>query len=84
MLPSRRICDKYPSLQIQPLQNKVFRTTGNFPRHTPFRELHKAFNIPYIYDYITKLCRQQAQVTQNHKNVNVRHIGQGKARHRKQ
>jgi hypothetical protein len=39
--------------------------------------------MPYIYDYITKLSRQQAEVTQNHENVNVRYIGQGEARHRK-
>jgi hypothetical protein len=38
---------------------------------------HKAFSIPYIYDYITKLSRQQAEVIQNHENVNVRNIGQG-------
>jgi hypothetical protein len=62
-------------LKLQVLQNKDLRTTGNFPRHTPVRELHKAFNIPYIYDYIIKLCRQQAQVIQNHKNANFRHIG---------
>jgi hypothetical protein len=37
----------------------------------------------YIYDYITKLCRQQAEVIQNHENVNVRNIGQGEPRHRK-
>jgi hypothetical protein len=42
-----------------------------------------AFNIPYIYDYITKLSRQQAEVVQNHENENVRNIGQGEARHRK-
>jgi hypothetical protein len=35
------------------------------------------------YDYITKLCRQQAEVIQNHDNENVRYIGQGEARHRK-
>jgi hypothetical protein len=32
---------------------------------------------------ITKLSRQQAEVIQNHENVNVRNIGQGEARHRK-
>jgi hypothetical protein len=68
-------------LKLQRLHNKVVRSIGNFPRRTPVRELHKAFNIPYIYDYITKLCRQQAQVI--HKNANVCHIGQGEARHRK-
>jgi hypothetical protein len=70
-------------LKLQRLQNKVLRTTGNFPKRTPVRELHKAFNIPFIYDYITKLCRQQARVIENHKNPNVRHIGQGEARLRK-
>jgi hypothetical protein len=33
--------------------------------------------------YITKLCRQQAEVIQNHDSENVRTIGQGEARHRK-
>jgi hypothetical protein len=70
-------------LKLQRLQNKVLRTTGNFPRRTTVRELCKAFNIPYIYDYITKLCRQQAEVIQNHANANVRHIGQGEAQYRK-
>jgi hypothetical protein len=30
--------------------------------------MHVAFQIPYVYDYITKLCRQQAEVIQNHEN----------------
>jgi hypothetical protein len=42
-----------------------------------------AFNLPYVYDYITKVCRQQAEVIQNHENEQVHSIGQGKARHRK-
>jgi hypothetical protein len=70
-------------LKLQRLQNKVLRTIVNFPRCTPVREMHKAFNIPYIYDYITKLCRQQAKVIQNHENAKVRNIGQGEAQHRK-
>jgi hypothetical protein len=45
--------------------------------------MHKAFHIPYVYDYITKLCRQQAEAIQNHENENVRYIEQGEARHRK-
>jgi hypothetical protein len=61
----------------------VLRTTGNFPRRTPVRELDTAFDIPYVYDFITKLCRQQAEVILNHDNENVRNIGQGEARHRK-
>jgi hypothetical protein len=39
--------------------------------------------IPYVYDFITKTCRQQAEVIQNHENENVHYIGQGEARHRK-
>jgi hypothetical protein len=66
-------------LKLQRLQNKVLSTIGNFPR----RELHTAFNIPYVYDFITKLCRQQAEVILNRDNENVRNIGQGEARHRK-
>jgi hypothetical protein len=65
------------------LQNKVLRTIGNFSWRTPVRELHKTFSIPYIYEYITKLSRQQAEVIQNYENINVRNIGQGEARHRK-
>jgi hypothetical protein len=49
----------------------------------PVGELHKEFSRPYIYDYTTKLSRQQAEVIQNHENVNVRNIGQGEAQHRK-
>jgi hypothetical protein len=50
-------------LKLQLMQNKVLRTVGNFPRCTPVRDLHTAFNLPYVYDYtsITKLCRQQAK-----------------------
>jgi hypothetical protein len=39
------------------------------------------FKLPYVYDYITKLCREQAEVTQNRENANVRNIGQGEPRH---
>jgi hypothetical protein len=36
-----------------------------------------------MYDYITKLCRRQAEVILNHENPNVPAIGQGEPRHRK-
>jgi hypothetical protein len=70
-------------LKLQCLQNKVIRTIGNFPRRTPVCDLHLAFKISYVYDFITKLCRQQAEVIQNHQNPNVRNIGKGEAQHRK-
>jgi hypothetical protein len=69
-------------LKLQRLQKKVLRTTGNFPRCAPARDLHTAFKLPYVYDYIIKLCRQQGEVIQNHENEDVRGIGQGEARHR--
>jgi hypothetical protein len=47
-------------IKLQRLKNKVLRTTGNFPRRTLVREMHMAFHSPYVYDYMTKLCRQQA------------------------
>jgi hypothetical protein len=42
-----------------------------------------AFNLPYVYDYKTNLCRQQEEVIKNHEKEHVRSIGQGKARYRK-
>jgi hypothetical protein len=58
-------------LKLQSMQNKVLRTAGKFPSCTPVRVLHTAFNLPYVYDYITKLWRQQAEVIQNHENEHV-------------
>jgi hypothetical protein len=43
--------------------------------------MHVAFQIPYVYESITKLCRKQAEIIQNHENV--LYIGQGEAQHRK-
>jgi hypothetical protein len=36
-----------------------------------------AFKIPYMYDCITKLCRQQADVIQNDENSHIRNTVQG-------
>jgi hypothetical protein len=69
-------------LKLQRLQNEVLSTIGNFPKRRPVRELHMAFNLPYVYDYITKLYRHQAGVIQNHENANVSNIGQSEARYR--
>jgi hypothetical protein len=66
-------------MKLQRLQNRVLRTIGNHPRRTPVRDLHMALHIPYIYDYITKLCRQQVEVIQNHENADIREIGKGEA-----
>jgi hypothetical protein len=46
-------------------------------------ELHVAFTIPYVHDYITNLCRKQAEVTLYHINPYEHGTGQGEGRHRK-
>jgi hypothetical protein len=74
--------DTHP-IKLQHLQNKVLRTTGKCSRRIPVREMHMAFHLPYVYDYMTELCRQQAEVILNHDNENVRYIAQGEARHGK-
>jgi hypothetical protein len=74
---------RYPSIKTAAPAKQGSPHIGNFPRHTPVCELHKAFNIPYIYDHITKLCRKRAKITQNHGNANGRNIGKGEPRHRK-
>jgi hypothetical protein len=48
----------------------------NLDRHTPVHELHVAFKIPYVYDYITKSCRTQAEVILTHVYSNVHGTGQ--------
>jgi hypothetical protein len=70
-------------LKLQRLQNKVLRTIGNLPRCTLVRDMHVAFQIRYVYDYITKLCRKQAEIIHNQENETVRNIGQGETPHRK-
>jgi hypothetical protein len=44
--------------------------------------MHMAFQNLYIYDYIIKLCGQQAQVIQNHENAHIWNIGQDEAQRR--
>jgi hypothetical protein len=73
------VADTY-TLKLQRLQYKVLRTIWKFPKWTSVRDLHTAFNFPY--DYVTNLCRRQAEVIQNHEKVHIRSIGQGEARHR--
>jgi hypothetical protein len=45
--------------------------------------MHVAFQVPYVYDYITKLRRSQAEITHIHENENVRNTGQGETPRRK-
>jgi hypothetical protein len=70
-------------LKLQRLQNKVLRTTDNFPKRTPVCDFHTASNLPHVYVSVTKLCRRQAEIIHNHENEYVRSLGQCEARHRK-
>jgi hypothetical protein len=70
-------------LKLQRFQDKFFRTICKFSRCTPVRELHMAFQVPRIQDYIAKFCNQQTEVILNRDNANVRDIGKGETRHRK-
>jgi hypothetical protein len=64
-----------------PLKLKVLCTIENFPRCAPIRDLNRVFNLPRVYDYITKMCRRQAEYIQNHENEYDR--GEGEDIHRK-
>jgi hypothetical protein len=52
-------------MKLQRLLNKIVHIIGKFLRSTPIPDMHTAFQIPYNCDYITKLCKQQAQVIRN-------------------
>jgi hypothetical protein len=43
-------------LKLQLLEDKVLLTIGNFPRCNLVRNLYTAFNLLYVYNYVTKLC----------------------------
>jgi hypothetical protein len=67
--------------KFQSLQSKVLGTIGKLPRPTPVSE-YGMFHVSYIYVCTNKLCRQQAEVIQNHENANVRDIRKEEARHK--
>jgi hypothetical protein len=76
------VADTHP-MKLQRLQDKILYTIGKFPRNISNPDMHISLQIPYVYDYITKLCRQQAHVIEHHENIHVRNTGQGEALHRK-
>jgi len=69
--------------KLQRLQNEVLRVIRNLPRFTSIWDLYRSFKIPYLYNFITHLCRERATAIRNHENVNIRTIGRGEARGRK-
>jgi hypothetical protein len=66
-------------LKLEHLQKRVLYGTENLDGCTPVCELHMAFKMPYLCDYIIKLCWTQSEVILNHVNLNVGAIRQGKA-----
>jgi hypothetical protein len=82
-LPRLGINDRHLPLKIAVPTKLDSPHHWKFPRSTPIRDLHTAFNRPYEYDLTTKLCRQEADFIQNHENEHVRSRGQGEARRRK-
>jgi hypothetical protein len=54
------------------------RFQNNRESSTPVRDIHTAFNRPYVYDYVIKLCRKQAEVVRNLENEHIRGIGEVK------
>jgi hypothetical protein len=69
--------DQLNSRQVQPLSEIAATVKQSSPHHWQSSKEHTSSR--FAYDYITKLCRQQAEVLQNHDNENVRNIGQGEA-----
>jgi hypothetical protein len=51
--PLRELGSDAHHLKLQRLQNNVLRTIRGFPRCTPVSDLHTAFSLLYVYDYIT-------------------------------
>jgi hypothetical protein len=54
--------------KLQRLQNRFCRAIVKLYKRTPVREMHMHFKIPYVYDYVTKLCRKQAEAMESHLN----------------
>jgi hypothetical protein len=70
-LPCLGICGRHPPLEIA-----AFAKQGS-EHHWKFSKMHAAFNIPYVYDYLLKLCRQQAEVIQIMRMHMFLNTGQG-------
>jgi hypothetical protein len=68
----------YRVLKLQRLQNNSVRAFEKFSERTPTRGLHGSCEIPYVYDFVTKLCRQQAGVVLKHEKADICSVGKAK------
>jgi hypothetical protein len=66
-----KVCDRHPSFEIAAPAKQGCLHYWQFPRRTTICELLVVSKIPYVYDFITKVCRQEAVVIQNHDNEHV-------------
>jgi hypothetical protein len=82
-LPCLEICGRHSHFEIAAPQKKLLLTTGKFSMWTLARDLHVAIHLLCVYDYVTKLCKQQVEMTRDHENEYIRGTGQGESRHRK-
>jgi hypothetical protein len=82
-LPRLEICGRHLPIKISVPAKQGSSHHWKFSNMHTIRDLRMAFNLLYLYDYVAKLCRQQAEVIQNHENEHVCSIGQGEAMHRK-
>jgi hypothetical protein len=71
------ICGRNSSIEMAEPAKLDFYNFGNFPRHTSARDMRVAFQVPYVCDYMTKLCRRETEIFQNRENENVRKIVHG-------
>jgi hypothetical protein len=61
-LPCLVINSRDPVLNIAaPAKQSSVHHNGNFPRCTTICGLHTAFNLPYVYDYITILAEDKLE-----------------------
>jgi hypothetical protein len=75
MLPRFPTCGTHTHLLTsQRLQNDALRAQ--------VRELHYTLKLPYVYYYITKLCRLNEEAITNNYDENVGRIEKGEARRR--
>jgi hypothetical protein len=68
-------------LKLQYLQNSSPHNWKTWQTHNCTWNV--TFKIPYVYNYITRLCRTEAEVILSHRKQTVHGIGEGEAMHQK-
>jgi hypothetical protein len=71
------ICSRYTSNETSVPAKQGFSHHSQISKERPDSLCIYRFEIRYVHDFITKLCKQQAKVIQHHQNILVRNIWQG-------